>query len=121
MEKKLKKVQELLKKENQEHLLVNYNNLSDEKKEELLDQILNIDFKQMNKLYENIIHKKEPKKEDVIEKTPYVEKTNILDEEYIKHGEDILKQGKFAVITMAGGQGTRLRTHRPKRNFCIKH
>ena len=121
MEKKLKKVQELLKKENQEQLLANYNNLSDEKKEVLLDQILNIDFKQINKLFENVVHKKEPKKEDVIEKTPYVEKTNITSEENIKQGEEILKQGKFAVVTMAGGQGTRLRPHRAKRNFRIKY
>lgn len=53
MEEKLIKVKELLKKYNQEHLLTFFDDLSAENKELLLDQILDIDFELMSKLYEN--------------------------------------------------------------------
>ena len=52
MEEKLKKVKELLKKYNQEHLLSAYDEFDDIQKESLLDQILDIDFEQMEKLYQ---------------------------------------------------------------------
>ena len=52
MKKNLEEIKELLKKHNQEHLLVNYNNLNDEDKERLLEQITNIDFDLMKDLYE---------------------------------------------------------------------
>lgn len=53
MEDKLIKVKELLKKYNQEHLLTFFDNLSAENKELLLNQILDIDFELMSKLYED--------------------------------------------------------------------
>ncbi len=53
MEKKLVKVKELLKKHNQEHLLTSFDDLTLENKELLLNQILDIDFGLMSKLYEN--------------------------------------------------------------------
>lgn len=53
MDEKLIKVKELLKKYNQEHLLTSFDDLSTENKELLLDQILDIDFELMSKLYEN--------------------------------------------------------------------
>ena len=55
MNEKLKKAQELVKKYNQEHLLKFYDEMSDEKKEALLDQILSIDFDLMNQLYDKVI------------------------------------------------------------------
>ena len=54
MEEKLVKVKELLKKHNQEHLLTFFDDLTLENKELLLNQILDIDFELMSKLYENI-------------------------------------------------------------------
>ena len=37
--------------------------------------------------------------------------------EYKNLGEEVLKNNKYAVVTMAGGQGTRLRTQWTKRKF----
>jgi len=51
MDKKYEKAKELVKKYNQEHLLKFYDEKSKEEKEELLDQILSIDFELMMKLY----------------------------------------------------------------------
>ncbi len=49
--------------------------------------------------------------------TPVI-KENLSKEEYEKFsqiGSEAIKEGKLAVCTLAGGQGTRLRTSRPKR------
>ncbi len=121
MNEKLEKVKELLKKYNQEHLLIAYDNLSEENKNNLLEQILAIDFEQMENLYENT--KKEIElNNDKIEPISYVEKDKMdkqKKEEYEKIGEKIIKNGGLAVVTMAGGQGTRLGHNGPKGTYDL--
>ena len=109
MEEKFKKVKEILEKENQEQLLASYENLTETKRNILLEQILQIDFKQMKELYENI-EKNNDQANKKIEAIPYVEKNKIVNEEYFNKGVESIKNGRLAVVTMAGGQGTRLRT-----------
>ena len=109
MEKKLKNVKEILKKENQEHLLTNFETLNNNQKETLLNQILQIDFNQMRELFNNV-GKNLENGNAKIEAIPYVEKAKIEGQEYFNKGAEKIKQGKLAVVTMAGGQGTRLRT-----------
>ena len=53
MDKTLDEAKFLLKKYNQEHLLNGYENLDENKKKMLLDQIFSIDFELINSLYEN--------------------------------------------------------------------
>lgn len=121
MEEKFEAAMNCLKKYNQEHLLNNYEKLPDEKKLQLLNQILTIDFNQIKELYE------ETKKEinfanDKIEPIEYVDKTKLSQEELEKYnnlGEQAIKQGKYAVVTMAGGQGTRLGHNGPKGTFKL--
>lgn len=108
MEEKLKKVKEILKEQNQEQIL----EYQIENNEELLDKILNINFEQLNKLYEKAT-KKEEKTEVKVEPISYVDKENLEAEErekYEKIGEKIIKEGKYAVVTMAGGQRNKVRT-----------
>ena len=52
MEEKLLATREILKKYGQEHLLENYENLSEENKNVLLNDILTIDFGEIAELYE---------------------------------------------------------------------
>mgnify|MGYP000333825861 CR=1 FL=1 len=47
MEDKLKKAKKILKKYNQEHLLHFYDELSEEEKNKLINQILSINFKKI--------------------------------------------------------------------------
>ena len=117
MEEKLNKVKEILKEQNQEQIL----EYQIENNEELLDKILNINFEQLNKLYEKAT-KKEEKIETKVEPISYVDKDNLKKEEkekYEKIGEKIIKEGKYAVVTMAGGQRNKTRTQWTKRNIRL--
>lgn len=112
MEEKYKEAQKVLKQYGQEHLLTSYENLGENQKEELLNTILNIDFEQVENLYKGVNHTIGDSKQK-IEPMEYVDEAKLTEsqkETYKKAGEEVLKAGKYAVITMAGGQGTRLRT-----------
>lgn len=112
MEEKYEEAKEKLKKYNQEHLLIWYDKLIEQKREELLNQILKIDFEHVQELYNETQIKKDFK-DCKIEPLPYIDKQKLTKEEKKKYedkGIRIIKEGKYAVVTMAGGQGTRLRT-----------
>ncbi len=120
MESKYLKVKELLEKYNQEHVLNFYNELSETEKENLLNQILDIDFELMNKLYKekDIIKTKQGK----IEPIGYIDEDKIINEEKEKYqnmGESIVKKGKYGIVIMAGGQGTRLGHSGPKGTYML--
>ena len=120
MDKTLDEAKFLLKKYNQEHLLNGYENLDENKKKMLLDQIFSIDFELINSLYENT--KKELNSSaDKIEPMEYLDKYKLNDKYkyYEKLGKDAIKQGKLAAVTMAGGQGTRLGHNGPKGTYDI--
>ena len=118
---KIEKVKELLKKYNQEHLLSSYEKLTEENKEKLLDQILSIDFDLIISLYE-----KTKKPVDLgdgkVEPIEHTDKDKLTEKEmkyYYEKGAEIIKSGRYAVVTMAGGQGTRLGYTAPKGTFPI--
>ena len=118
---KLNNVKELLSKYNQEHLLEYYDNLDDTKKEELLNQIVNIDFEQLSKLYEQTKQEIDIPKAD-LKPIEYVDKAKLSYEDY-EHYENIgvnaIKNGEYAFCIMAGGQGTRLGHNAPKGTFKL--
>ena len=120
-EKKLAKAKDILKKNNQEKILMFLNKLDDGKKESLAEQILNLDFEQLNRLYAET--KTEPEiLEKKIEHTKYVDEYKISEEireKYTKLGENVIKNNQYAVVTMAGGQGTRLGHKGPKGTFLL--
>ena len=121
MEEQLKKVQNILTSYHQEHLIQFYEDLSEEKKAFLLNQILSIDFDTIMSLYErphfNIVENTYE-----IEPLEYIDKS-ILDQtsinKYIDIGIESLKNGEIAVITLAGGQGSRLGFNGPKGIFQL--
>ena len=121
MEEKYEAALKCLKKYDQEHILKNYENMSQDQKEKLLNQILTIDFNQIKELYEST--KKEINfANDKIEPIGYVDKSALTDEELAKYnnlGDNAIKQGKYSVVTMAGGQGTRLGHSGPKGTFML--
>lgn len=121
MEEKLLATKEILKKYGQEHLLSNYEKLSNKDKNRLLNDILTIDFGEISKLYEQTKHK--IKFENCkIEPIEHVDKAKLSNEEIQKYSEigiEQIKKGKLAAVTMAGGQGTRLGHNGPKGTFDL--
>lgn len=112
---------ELLKKYNQEQLLKYYDELSEIEKKELLDQISNVDFELMKSLYENIdVKTLEEKHIEPIENAVIKDKISESDKkEYESIGNEAIKNGKLAICSMAGGQGTRLGHEGPKGTFIV--
>ena len=100
------KASNILKKNNQEHLLSFYDELDDNQKKYLINQICSLDFKQILKLYENSKNTNDISY-DVIEPLAYIDKSELsLDntEKCIAIGEKIIKNNELAVVTLAGGQ-----------------
>lgn len=121
MESQLKKAKKILSKYKQEHLLQFYNELSEEQKSYLLNQILRIDFDEILYLYEK-------SKSDIfvsteeIEPLPYINRDNLSLAQlnnYLNLGTDALLQESVGVITLAGGQGSRLGFKGPKGTFLL--
>ena len=111
----------ILEKYNQEHIIKLLEELGEKEQKELIDQIERIDFQQISELYKNT--KKEIRfKESKIEPLKYVDKAKLTTEqkeELDKLGGEIIKSGEYAVVTMAGGQGTRLGHSGPKGTFKL--
>ena len=118
---KMRNTIDTLKKYNQCHIIKLLKNLDEKKQEELIEQIEKIDFQQITELYNNT--KKEIQfKESKIEPLKYLDKEKLSEEERKKLdelGEETIKAGQYAVVTMAGGQGTRLGYPGPKGTFKL--
>lgn len=117
----LAQAEELLKENNQTNILNTLNQIDESKKEKLIKQILNLNFEQLKRLYQETKEKPEilDKK---LEHIKYVDKYKLSEDKkslYTKIGEDIIRNNKYAVVTMAGGQGTRLGHKGPKGTFKI--
>ena len=115
---------EIVKKYNQEHLL-KYIDLipTDEGKKELISDIEKIDFERLKLLYSlSNQNFKNTMKAVMLEHIRVFDKDRFSDEEnkeILKIGEDIIANNQYAVVTMAGGQGTRLGHKGPKGTFIL--
>ena len=121
MDEKLEKIKKTLKKYGQEHLLQKYDQMDEKTREELLEQIENIDFDLMKDLYEKAT-KPVDLEQVTIEPIEHVDKSKLTATEremYEKKGIEAIKYNKLAVVTMAGGQGTRLGHSGPKGTFIF--
>ncbi len=109
---------ELLEKNNQSHLLEYFDELNDDQKEHLLEQISEIDF-DLIKLIENA---DTPDERGVI--TPLDAEVSIEEieenaDKFRAKGVEAIKEGKVAALLLAGGMGTRLGSDKPKGMYNI--
>lgn len=113
---------EKLKKYNQNEIVNIMSKVyTEEENERLIEQLNRIDLNQVMNLYKNannipLIDERK------IEHIEYTDLNSLSEEkfkEYKNIGIDVIKNNKYAVITMAGGQGTRLGHKCPKGTFKI--
>ena len=113
------RVKEILAKYHQEHLLDFYDELNNDEKEFLINQIFNIDFDEIFGLYEaSKINEVIP--HNIIEPLNYNIKSQLSDKDILYYdniGKEAILSNKCAVVTLAGGQGTRLGFKGPKGCF----
>ena len=76
--------------------------------EVLIKQILEIDFEQLENLYNQTKYENKFAN-DFIEPIEYTKKIE-NENEIRKIGEEVIRNGKYAVVTMAGGQRNKVRS-----------
>ncbi len=112
---------EKLKSYKQEHIINFLEKIDIVKRKNLIEQLEKIDFNQLQELYKNT--QKEIKiKENKIESIQYLDKEKLTKNQLDNFnflGESIIINGQYAVVTMAGGQGTRLGHTGPKGTFKL--
>ena len=122
MKEELNNIIKKLEKNNQEEIINLIKNVySDEENEKIANQIEKIDLEKVMQLYNNATNVPivEEKK---IEHIRYTNLSSLNKEDFNKYkeiGEKIIKSNRYAVITMAGGQGTRLGHKGPKGTYKI--
>lgn len=102
-------LQKRITEHGQEHVLNFWDELTDEQQRELEQQLTNIDFELLGKL------QTQNGKNDVEQLAPSPVVT--LDESQRQKGIEAIENGELAVLTVAGGQGTRLGWSGPKGTF----
>ena len=118
MEKR-KQAEEKLIEYKQEHIIKILEKIDEKSKQELIEQIINFDFEQIDRIYKN---KDNVEKINKVEPISFIDKSKLTineKEELDKIGVEIIKNGQYAVVTMAGGQGTRLGCSGPKGLFKL--
>ena len=114
-------IEEVLTKYNQTKLMNLMKKLTKEENEKIINQLKTIDLEKMINLYNRGLQKIEADSKK-ISNIKYIDKSKLEKEEketYKELGENIIKEGKYAVVTMAGGQGTRLGHKGPKGTFKV--
>ena len=110
-----------LKKNKQEHIIEYMGKIDESQKHKFIKYLSEIELDKVIKLYEEEKNKKEQIK-DTIMPIDYIDKMKIQDEEKQELqsiGEQIIKNQHYAIVTMAGGQGTRLGFNGPKGTFKL--
>ena len=117
----LEKAEERLKKYNQEQIIEDLEKLDKKKQENIIKQINEINFDEVNKLY-NLTKQNHTINDSKIEPIGYVDLEKLENkqkQEAEKIGEEIISNNQYAVVTMAGGQGTRLGWKGPKGTYKL--
>ena len=119
MDFNIDEIQKKLNKYNQSHLLSFLSELTDYEKEQLLRQLVNIDYEKISTLFNSLKDFTIPT-DEIIEPLDYYIKDDFTDSEknqLSEIGNNIFQQNNYAIVTMAGGQGTRLGHNGPKGTF----
>lgn len=119
--KEIEKIIDKLNNYDQKDIVKMMEKFTEEEKEKLAVQVENLDLDMVMNLYKNA--KNIPAiDENKIEHISYTDLYALSEEkfkEYKEIGSKVIRDNKYAVVTMAGGQGTRLGHKGPKGTFKI--
>lgn len=117
----LEQIKQKLKENNQEQIIKEIEKMSKDQQEKIIKQINKINFNEVNDLY-NLTKQNHIANKGKIEPINYIYKERLTKEEKKEAeeiGEKIIKNDQYAVVTMAGGQGTRLGWKGPKGTYKL--
>lgn len=125
MTDRLSAIRDTLEAHGQSHVLAFYDELPPKRQQGLLDQIEEINFGALDEWVRDYVLSEPPVHlPEMIEPAPYYRRpedpahASQYDEtEYRRIGEQLLREGKIAAFTVAGGQGTRLGWNGPKGTY----
>ena len=102
----------------QEHVFAFWDDLGQGEQQEFVQQLESIDFDQFAMLQEQFEKESKIVTPKEIAPSPYITLDELTDTKSLrKAGEEIIRDGQLAVLTVAGGQGTRLGWSGPKGTF----
>ena len=116
-------LEETLAGHGQDHVLRHWDSLNDADRETFAAQLNDIDFPLVEGLVEKWV--KNTPQPTPFEKIEAVDALSLIDpkrpedQEAYAHGEEVLRAGRVGVVTVAGGQGTRLGYDGPKGAYPI--
>ena len=102
----------------QEHVFAWWDRLTDEQRQELLDQLHGIDLDLLHRLFAQRDRTFELPSHDRIAPVP-VARLDPADQQTRARGKQALRRGEVAILVVAGGQGSRLGFEHPKGMFPI--
>lgn len=122
METNIKKAEEILKKYKQEGTIELFKNLDPEKKEILANSVLNTDFDYVMDVFNEANKKKDSSSQGILpmQASKKEDMSDVEREKYYELGKKVIQNNEYAVVTVAGGQGTRLNHPGPKGTFKVQ-
>ena len=125
-QKNLEEIKKLLEKHRQSHLLAFWGQLNTGQRQNLLTQIQQLDWPQIDGWAADIVKKTAPAQINAgFAPAPFYSSTPVNPRQKrrytraIELGKDLISAGKVAAFVVAGGEGTRLGFDGPKGNFPI--